>query len=163
MLLRPDWSPMGAKRILELVTMGWYDGAVFFRALRNFVVQWGMKPASDEAAWKHQHDPARVQTVMERLKDEPVKTSNTRGTLTFAMGGKNTRTHQLFINLKDNHYLDREGFSPVGEVVEGMDLVAQIDTTYKDGQGQVASYHKSREALKQKFPLMWAIDTCSVL
>ena len=47
-----------------------------------------------------------------------VKTSNKRGTITFAMAGKDTRTTQIFINIgKSNGYLDKEGFSPIGEVI----------------------------------------------
>lgn len=79
----------------------------------------------EEKAWSAQFDAERVKAASSRLKDEKLATglSNSRGTISFAMGGKNTRTKQLFINLKDNKYLDREGFTVIGKVVDGMDDV----------------------------------------
>ena len=64
------------------------------------------------------------------IKDDPVMTSNKRGTVTFATSGKDSRTTQIFVNLKDNAFLDKMGFSPVGEVIEGMDVVDTIYSGY---------------------------------
>jgi peptidyl-prolyl cis-trans isomerase A (cyclophilin A) len=57
------------------------------------------------------------------IKDDPVLQSNARGTISFASSGPNTRTAQLFLNFVDNKYLDREGFTPIGRVIEGMERV----------------------------------------
>ena len=68
----------------------------------------------------------------------------------------------MFINLKDNAYLDREGFTVIGRVVQGMDdVVSRIFVGYKDGQGQVGAYNKGKDQLKEKFPEMWEISACS--
>lgn len=122
-MLRRGWAPHGAPRVAHAVAAGYYDDARFFRALRGFVVQWGL--AADTAAtraWRER-----------RLADDPVRESNRRGTVTFAAGGPNTRTVQLFVNLRDNARLDAMGFAPVGEVVRGLDVVDALHTGYGEG------------------------------
>jgi len=105
------WAPEGAERFYRLVEKQFYDGQRFFRVVRNFVVQFGINgdPAV-EARWRNL-----------TMRDDPVTQSNKRGTITFAKAGPNTRTTQLFINLKDNERLDAAGFAPFGQVVEGME------------------------------------------
>ena len=63
-------------------------------------------------------------------EDDSVVASNTRGTVTYAKGGPNSRTTQLFINFGDNSGLDAQGFVPIGRVSEGMDVVDQIHSGY---------------------------------
>ena len=65
------------------------------------------------------------------LVDDPVVESNTRGTISFATSGPDSRTTQMFINFGDNSRLDGMGFSPFGKVVDGMDVVDRI---YKVGE-----------------------------
>lgn len=118
-----DWSPRGADRIYYLVRNGYYDGVRFFRVVPNFVVQFGMNgDTAINGAWKDR-----------RFADDSVLRSNVRGTLSFATGGPNTRTTQLFINLKDNQRLDRLGFSVVAQVVHGMEVVDSLYQGYGDG------------------------------
>ncbi len=123
LMVHRDWAPRGADRIHGLVRLGYYDGARFFRAVPNFVVQFGLAA-----------DPAATAAVREqRIADDSVRRSNVRGTLSFAAAGPNTRTTQLFINLKDNQRLDRLGFAVVGQVVAGMEVVDALYTGYGEG------------------------------
>jgi cyclophilin family peptidyl-prolyl cis-trans isomerase len=118
-----DWSPRGADRIYWLVNNRFYDGVRFFRAVPNFVVQFGMHgDTTVNRLWKDR-----------RFADDTVKRGNVRGTLSFATGGANTRTTQLFINLKDNQRLDPLGFSVVAQVVAGMSVVDSLYQGYGDG------------------------------
>jgi peptidyl-prolyl cis-trans isomerase A (cyclophilin A) len=118
-----SWAPLGADRFYELVNGGFYDGARFFRVLPGFVAQFGIaRDAALNAKW---HDT--------NLQDDPVTESNRRGTITFATGGPNTRTTQVFINLADNQRLDKTGFSPFGVVTEGMEVVDRFYSGYGEG------------------------------
>jgi peptidyl-prolyl cis-trans isomerase A (cyclophilin A) len=118
-----DWAPNGADRFYNLVKIGFFDEAVFFRAVKDFMVQFGLSPYPEASAvWR----PARI-------KDDETKEKNQRGRMTFATSGPNSRTTQVFINYKDNSFLDSRGFAPFGEIVEGMDIVEKLHTGYGDG------------------------------
>lgn len=119
-----DWAPNGADRFYNLVRNGYYDGVRFFRVVEGFMAQFGI------------HGDPKVSAVWRdaRIKDDPVTQSNTRGMVTFAMAGPNTRTTQLFISFVDrNSFLDSQGFPPFGKVVEGMDVVDKLYNGYGEG------------------------------
>jgi homoserine O-acetyltransferase len=119
------WAPRGADRFLELVRARFFDDSRFFRVREKNIAQFGI--AGDPAvtrAWKDRYFP-----------DDSVRTSNLRGTFAFAMTGPNLRNTQVYINLVDNRQLDAQGFSPVGRVVEGMDVVDRIYSGYGEAAG----------------------------
>jgi peptidyl-prolyl cis-trans isomerase A (cyclophilin A) len=118
-----DWAPFGADRFYELVQSHFFDDARFFRVLKGFVVQFGLNKAPEMNTKWH-----TMQMV-----DDPVKETNSRGTITYATGGPNTRTTQMFFNLADNRRLDADGFAPFGKVVEGMDVVDSLYGGYGEG------------------------------
>lgn len=125
--LHRDWSPEGADRFYNLVKAGFFEHVAFFRALDDFMVQFGMsgEPAVQRAwnAYPIPDDPAAGH-------------SNERGTITFAKKGTpNSRTTQVFINIKQqgNAALDSMGFTPFGKVVEGMDVVDSFYRGYGEG------------------------------
>ena len=120
------WAPLGADRFYSLVKHHFYDNAAFFRVVPQFVVQFGISSTpSVSAAWKHSD-----------IKDDPVTQTNKRGALVFATAGPNTRTTQVFINLKDNARLDGMGFAPFGIVDgNGMNVVEMMYEGYGDSAG----------------------------
>jgi peptidyl-prolyl cis-trans isomerase A (cyclophilin A) len=65
--------------------------------------------------------------------DDPVSHGNKRGTISFATSGKNSRTSQLFFNYVDNSFLDAQGFSPFGHVIEGMEYIDALYGGYGEG------------------------------
>jgi len=100
------WAPHGADRFYNLVQAGYFDGNYFFRTIAGFMTQVGLHGDPEvTAAWQEASIP-----------DDPVTQSNTEGMVTFAMAGPDTRTTQIFINLKDNTFLDSNGFAPFGKV-----------------------------------------------
>ncbi len=118
-----DWAPNGADRFYNLVKNGFYDNVRFFRVISGFMVQFGIHgDPKISAPWREA-----------QLKDDPVKQSNKRGYITYAMAGPNTRTSQVFINFGDNASLDSQGFSPFGRVVTGMEVVDKLNAEYGEG------------------------------
>ena len=118
-----DWAPNGADRFYNLVKNGFYDNVRFFRVISGFMVQFGISgDPRISAPWREA-----------RIPDDPVKQSNRRGYITYAMAGPNTRTSQVFINFADNANLDQSGFSPFGRVVSGMDVVDKLNAEYGEG------------------------------
>ena len=143
-----DWAPLGADRFYDLVKAAFYDDVRFFRVLDGFMAQFGIHgDPVVSAKWRSQ-----------RIQDDPVKSSNKRGFVSYAMAGPNTRTTQLFINFGDNSQLDRMGFSPFGQVVEGMEVVDQLYAEYGEGapsgrgpdQGRMQA--EGNEYLMKAFP-----------
>jgi peptidyl-prolyl cis-trans isomerase A (cyclophilin A) len=119
-----DWAPLGADRFYNLVKNGFYDDARFFRAISGFMVQFGIHadPAVS-AAWRNA-----------RIGVDPVKESNKPMYISYAMGASpDTRTTQVFINYGNNAQLDKMGFAPFGQVIEGEDVVKKIFTGYGEG------------------------------
>ena len=118
-----EWAPNGADRFYNLVKNGFYDGVRFFRVLDGFMAQFGINgDPKISAAWREA-----------RIQDDPVKQSNRRGFVTYAMAGPHTRTSQIFINYGDNSALDRQNFSPFGRVSSGMEVVDALYNGYGEG------------------------------
>jgi peptidyl-prolyl cis-trans isomerase A (cyclophilin A) len=153
------WSPRGADRFYNLVKYHYFDGAAFFRVLEGFVVQFGINAKPE------------ISRVWENAKivDDPVTQSNTRGTLTFATAGPNTRTTQIFINLGNNANLNTMGFSPFGKIVSGMEVVDQLYSQYgegaPDGHGpdQNRIQREGKAYLDKDFPLLDVIKTAVIV
>jgi peptidyl-prolyl cis-trans isomerase A (cyclophilin A) len=152
------WAPEGAERFYRLLERKFYDDARFFRVIPNFVVQFGINgDPKVEARWREL-----------TIADDPVKQSNKRGTLTFAMSGPNSRTTQVFINLKDNTQLDKSGFAPFGTVVEGMDVVDRFFSAYRDGPprgtgpDQTLIEARGNSYLETNFPRLDYIQTARI-
>ena len=117
------WAPKGADRFYNLVKSGYYDNVRFFRVISGFMVQFGIHG-----------DPAIMANWRTaQIPDDPVTQSNTRGMITFATAGPNTRTSQVFINFADNARLDQSGFAPFGKVVSGMNVVDSLNAEYGEG------------------------------
>jgi len=156
-----DWSPHGADRFYNLVKSGFYDGVAFYRVHPGFMVQFGISPKPDVTkAW----DNANIQ-------DDPVMGSNKRGIVTYAMSSApNSRSTQVFINFKDNAFLDPQRFAPFGEVTTGMDVVDMLFSGYGEipqMQGRGPDPDKLEAEgdayLVKNFPMIDKIKTAKVL
>ena len=150
------WAPLGADRFYNLVKHHFYDNAVVFRAVPNFVTQFGISsyPAVS-TAWKKTE-----------IKDDPVTQSNKKGAIVFATAGPNTRTTQVFINLKDNSFLDKTGFAPFGTVdADGMKVVEMFYDQYGDSAGidQDQIEKTGKPYLDKSFPKLDVIKSATII
>jgi len=137
-----EWAPKGVDRFYNLVRIGFFTDIAIFRVVPGFVTQFGVH--GDPAI------SARWRTAM--IEDDPVKRFNMTGFLSFATGGKNTRTTQMFINTKNNGQLDGMGFAPFARVVEGMDIVYRFHSGYGERPDQNRIQFEGNRYLKQQFP-----------
>jgi peptidyl-prolyl cis-trans isomerase A (cyclophilin A) len=157
-----DWSPMGADHFYQLVTKGYYDNNAFFRAIKGFVVQFGMN-GDPKLTAKWNAVPIK--------DDPPAQHPNKVGTVVFAKtGAPDSRTTHIFINLNDNaEALDQMGFTPFGEVVSGMENVNNIFMGYGDGPpsgsgpDQEALTHGGNAYLQKAFPNLDYIKKATVI
>ncbi len=154
-----DWAPLGADRFYNLVKNGFFNNARFFRVISGFMVQFGINADPKvSAVWRDAN-----------INDDPVKQSNTRGMITFATRGPNTRTTQMFINYADNNRLDGMGFAPFGQVVSGMNVVDALYSGYGEGaprgagpeQGRIQS--EGNAYLTKEFPKLDYIKSATIV
>jgi peptidyl-prolyl cis-trans isomerase A (cyclophilin A) len=155
-----EWAPRGADRFYNLVKVGYFTDVAFFRVIKGFMAQAGFHgDPTVSRAW-----------LSSRIKDDPVKQSNTTGMVTFAMGGQpNTRSTQFFINYADNSYLDKSGFAPFGKVVEGYESVKALYGGYGEGEpsgkgpAQSKLFRRGNPYLKAEFPELDYITKASII
>ncbi|WP_437203190.1 peptidylprolyl isomerase [Planctomicrobium sp. SH664] len=158
--VHPEWAPLGAARFKELVESKFFDNAKFFRVIDGFMVQFGIHADPKIAGeWR-----SKV------IKDDPVKQSNTRGMISFATSGPNSRTTQMFINFVDNsRHLDRTGFAPFAQVVSGMDVVDKLYSGYGEGApngrgpDQFRIQKEGNAYLDQQFPNLDFIKSATIV
>ncbi|QDG54851.1 peptidylprolyl isomerase [Persicimonas caeni] len=167
---RRDWAPNGADRAYNLIKSGYYDGIAFFRVMPNFMAQFGI----------HNHPKVNEAWKEATIEADPVKKSNTRGFVSFAQRSKaperpgmrpksdpTTRTTHMFINYGDNSALDQQDFTPVGKVVEGMEVVDKLYSGYgggpPTGPNQKLAMEEGLPYLKKNFPRLDYIEDASVV
>lgn len=154
---RPDWAPLGVEHFHSLLEQDFYVDCRFFRVIPDFMVQFGI----------HGNPTIQRKWRQEKLLDDPVLVSNTRGTISYAMSGPNTRTTQLFINTrtgkKGNAYLDQQGFSPIARILYGMDAVDRIYSEAREKPIQPKIQSLGNTYLQSEFPLLSYIQNIQQL
>jgi peptidyl-prolyl cis-trans isomerase A (cyclophilin A) len=145
-----SWSPKGVDRLYQLIKTGFYNNNSIFRVQTGYVVQFGISDNKINNDFWDKHP----------ILDEEVLTSNLKGTISYARDGADSRTAQLFINLKDNFKLDTvnynglRGFPPVARIIEGFDVVESFYAGYgfepANHQDSIMLY--GNEYVKRHFP-----------
>lgn len=121
-----EWSPKAVDRFYQQVKYKFFENAVFYRVIPNFVAQFGSSDTVKIKAWSKY-----------KIPDEKVILSNTKGTLSYARSTKETRGSELYFNLADNTRLDTlnynevTGFPSFGKVTNGLAVVSEIYSDYE--------------------------------
>ncbi|MBL8960924.1 MAG: peptidylprolyl isomerase [Gemmatimonadetes bacterium] len=141
--LRRHWSPLGVDRFHALVQQRYFDDVGFHRVIRNYVAQFGIHgDTAVTRAWRGRSIP-----------DEPVLAPNRKGTISYARGGANSRSVQLFFNTVDNtprlDTLNSFGFPPIGEVVAGMAVLDSLNWEYSGTRGGQSFPGPSQDSLSR--------------
>merc|ERR1712203_521858 len=148
-------APLGADRFYALVRDGFYNQSAFFRVVPGFVLQFGISGNSSlNEKW--------LDSV---IKDDPVVGSNTRGTISYATDGPDTRTSQLFINYGNNSRLDALGFAPFGKVINGLEVAeAAFNPTPGErlGVDQDSYEANGNKWIRLKYPGVNFILSCTI-
>ncbi|WP_457642880.1 peptidylprolyl isomerase [Persephonella sp.] len=122
--LYPDKAPKTVENFLTYVKEGFYNGLIFHRVVKGFVIQGG--GFDKELNYRKPTHPPVENESNNGL-------SNVRGTIAMARtSDPHSATTQFFINLVDNTYLDygknpqKWGYTVFGRVVKGMEVVDEI-------------------------------------
>jgi cyclophilin family peptidyl-prolyl cis-trans isomerase len=131
--LYADKAPESVKNFLAYAQSGQYDGTVFHRVIKGFMIQGGgMTPDMNQKPTK---------APIKNEADNGLK--NTNGTLAMARTSVvDSATSQFFINVKDNAFLDHKsktpqgyGYAVFGKVISGMDVVQKIENVSTGNKG----------------------------
>jgi peptidyl-prolyl cis-trans isomerase A (cyclophilin A) len=125
--LYQDKAPISVKNFLDYVDSGFYDGTIFHRVIKGFMIQGG--GFTSDVTPKTGQKPAIKNEAGNGLK-------NQRGTLAMARTGVvDSATSQFFINSVDNEFLNHKntsqqgfGYAVFGKVVEGLEVIDKISS-----------------------------------
>jgi cyclophilin family peptidyl-prolyl cis-trans isomerase len=135
------------------------DHIIFYRVVPNFVAQFGISDTVEFKKWRQFIVP-----------DEKVLSGNKKGSISFARAGKETRSDQLYVNLRDNLFLDTlnlygvKGFPPFGDVIRGMEVVEALYSGYGDNtMKQLDTLYLNRSRFLSIFPKLDSIHKVYLL
>lgn len=124
--LRADLAPKAVENFVTHSKNGYYNGLVFHRVIKNFMIQGGDPTgtgAGGESIWK---TPFKDEFSPNAVFDKP-------GILAMANAGKNTNGSQFFITTVPTYWLNGR-HTIFGYVTKGMDVVKKIEFTRTQGQ-----------------------------
>lgn len=155
-----EWSPNGYDRAVELFERHFYDHSHLFRAVPNFLVQFGISYSDDKELKSFARKPIQDDPKF----DPPIEFHP--GMISYAGSGPNSRTSQLFISLGGKNFGRELWETPIGKVIEGMENAEQF-YSYGDmppwGKGPVqGKIHSGPQYIEENFPLIDKFLECTV-
>jgi cyclophilin family peptidyl-prolyl cis-trans isomerase len=165
--VHPEWAPIGAARFSSLVDSGFFRENRFHRVVPRLLAQFGLNTNPDATIQDQDipGSPISDRLLYQRFNEDEVRAENIRGRLAFAPGGKDSRTTQIVLSLRDNRMLDEQGIPPFAEVIDGIEVLDKLF----GGYGKGGSYGPSADEemiveqgnsyLEQNFPKLSYIGT----
>ena len=128
------------------MTIGFFDDVRFYRVVPGFIVQFG----------KHGTVAVNDAWVSATIPDDPMRISNSKGTVAFAANGPDSRATELFISTGENgRKLDQQRvFAPIGRVTQGMDVVEQLNAEYGEEPNHARIARQGNAYLERWFPAL---------
>ena len=158
-IAKREWSPQGVDRLYQLIKSDFYTDIALFRVIPKFVVQFGIQSDSVlNSSWKKY-----------KIKDEPVLQSNDSMSISIARDGVDSRTTQIFINLKNNHRLDTvhfngvTGFPVIAKITNGMESIHKFYSTDDDVPDQDSIQKYGNDYIRRKYPKVDFIKKAYIL
>ncbi|MGR6872829.1 peptidylprolyl isomerase [Pseudomonas sp. HK3] len=133
--LLPEKAPISVANFLNYANEGFYNGVIFHRVIKDFMIQTG---GFNESMTR--------KAVKEPIKNEADNgVFNNRGSLAMARTAQvNSATSQFFVNVKNNYFLNNGhrdfGYAVFANVISGMevvDAISQVETTRTKGMTDV--------------------------
>lgn len=125
--LYPAAAPKAVENFVGLTEKGYYDGIIFHRVIRDFMIQWGDPTGSGrggKSLWNRSFEDEFLDPDLTHVK----------WVISMANAGRNTNGSQFFIVTADDaSFLDRK-HTIFGRVIEGMNVVDDIERLPVDGQ-----------------------------
>lgn len=155
--IHPDWAPLGVEQFKQLLRVNYFNDARFFRVIPGFMAQFGIA-ANPQIGLSLKKKPIQDDANVASLSG-----GNIRGRISFATSGPNSRTTQMFINTGKNTFLDKQGFTPIGMVISGMEHIDAINSEYQEqpDQGQIQT--NGNIYLNEQFPRLSYIKSAQIL
>lgn len=155
-----DWAPLGAERFVALVKDGFYTDIAFFRCVKKFLTQFGISVNPQMFHWHEDNIP-----------DDPnLHMGIQKNYVSFAGGGPNTRSTQIFIAFEYLDWLGKEPWeTPFGVVVEGQETLDALYKEYGDmppfGKGPNPSkiHNRGNNYIHEEFPKIDFLQSCKVI
>ncbi len=132
--LMPDLAPKACENFTKLIEQGYYDGIIFHRVIKDFMIQGGDPTGTGRGGSSIWGKP---------FKDEvnPKVTFDSPGLLAMANSGPNTNGSQFFITTAKTPWLNMK-HTIFGKVISGYDVVERIENSPADGSNRPVSEQK---------------------
>lgn len=139
--LMPDVAPKTCENFTSLIEKKYYDGIIFHRVIKNFMIQGGDPTGTGRGGSSIWGTPFEDEVNPNVKFDRP-------GLLAMANAGPNTNGSQFFITTKETPWLNMK-HTIFGEVTKGYDVVKKIENTSTDSSSKPLTEQKIIKAYRR--------------